>query len=504
MNKDIEREIGKASKCNVILLYKLINTYGEESVLRFFSVLFKSIDSEEVSFKYKAIMIYIELKNMIINKDTYFLLIDKYGEKDVNDYFIQLKLINSDDCEKYASIYEFINIISESTELEQKNESSLISNNDSIRLYLQDIGRIPLLSEMEEKRIFSLFDEARNSLEIAYDIDGVIFFKNIQSVLFSIDSNILIKKLRIILKSVSNKDEIIIKEFLSLFNNSDNDKNDNSVFIKREGLARRFNISVENCESLSSEYLNEQFDYIINYSNYRKIIIESNLRLVVCIAKKYTNRGIDLLELINEGNIGLMKAVEKFDLKKGYKFSTYATWWIRQSITRCIADSARTIRVPVHVVETVNKIKRIHRNLTLELNREPTIEEIADVIGLSSEKVRNLIRLTEEPVSLETPIGEEDDATLGSFIVDDRLNTEEQVYLNLLRKNINKVLDGFSDREKVVILERFGLIDGRAKTLEEVGQMFGVTRERIRQVEGKVLRLLRTPSRAKYLKDFLK
>ena len=314
-----------------------------------------------------------------------------------------------------------------------------VSVEDPVRMYLKEIGKVPLLSAEEE-------------IELAQKMET---------------GNVAAEKIQILKSRIEETDDEAEKEEI---------RAEIKELQKDEGVG----------------------------AEAKKRLAEANLRLVVSIAKSYVGRGMLFLDLIQEGNLGLIKAVEKFDYRKGYKFSTYATWWIRQAITRAIADQARTIRIPVHMVETINKLIRVSRQLLQELGREPAPEEIAEVMNMPVDRVREILKISQEPVSLETPIGEEEDSHLGDFIKDDNVPVPaDAAAFTLLKEQLEEVLGTLTEREQKVLTLRFGLEDGRARTLEEVGKEFNVTRERIRQIEAKALRKLRHPSRSRKLKDYL-
>ena len=349
-----------------------------------------------------------------------------------------------------------------------------MKTSDAVKMYLKEIGRVPLLKPEDEKKV-------------AYTIHG--------------DPNLLIEVegIELRLTEIDEKEAELVRKGKE--KTEDEKKELTALKRERKKLVTRKDALLE-----KNEEYKQQEDYQLKAQEAKEILTSSNLRLVVAIAKKYVGRGLLFLDLIQEGNMGLVKAVEKFEPSKGFKFSTYATWWIRQAITRAIADQARTIRIPVHMVETINKLTRVQRQLVQELGREPSAEEISDKLGgtLSPEKVREIQKIALDPVSLETPIGEEDDSHLGDFIEDkDALSPDEYATRQLLKDEINSVLQLLTERERKVLQLRFGLIDGRTRTLEEVGKEFNVTRERIRQIEAKALRKLKHPTKSKRLKDFV-
>jgi len=344
--------------------------------------------------------------------------------------------------------------------------------NDPVRMYLKEIGKVPLLTAAQE-------------VDLARRIEAGEFATELRE-LVEMDDKVDQKRLRIVVESViAIRDHQVEK------------------FGKVEGIGR---------DRISKSYRPKSREDLDDFLRRverdgqlaKRKLIEANLRLVVSIAKRYVGRGMLFLDLIQEGNLGLIRAVEKFDYSKGYKFSTYATWWIRQAITRAIADQARTIRIPVHMVETINKLVRIQRQLLQDLGREPLPEEIGRQMGIPADKVREILKVSQEPVSLETPIGEEEDSHLGDFIEDsDAVVPVDAASFILLQEQLESVLHTLSEREKKVIQLRFGLLDGHPRTLEEVGREFGVTRERIRQIESKTLSKLRHPSRSQKLRDYL-
>ena len=381
-----------------------------------------------------------------------------------------------------------------------------VNIDDPVRMYLKEIGRVPLLTGSEEKELARRMESGVSAeLCIAADSivkkDGKSGRDSVRPIsewtrLLNLDNNNVARKYLHLKNDIITS---IVGQYKDTI--MEDEDFDSEVFAKYdEDLG---NVEIE-IAPLSDSEIQELYTAKANGEDAQKRLAEANLRLVVSIAKRYVGRGMLFLDLIQEGNLGLIKAVEKFDHTKGYKFSTYATWWIRQAITRAIADQARTIRIPVHMVETINKLIRVTRQLVQDLGRDPKPNEIAKKMDISVDRVREIMKIAQEPVSLETPIGEEEDSHLGDFIEDhDAPAPAEQASFMMLKEQLTEVLDTLTDRERRVLVLRFGIEDGRARTLEEVGQSFGVTRERIRQIEAKALRKLRHPTRSKKLKDFL-
>jgi RNA polymerase primary sigma factor len=377
-----------------------------------------------------------------------------------------------------------------------------VSLDDPVRMYLKEIGRVSLLTANDEVELAQAIEakplhDALKALNVIEEIDGRQ--RSVEEMLPDVIERLATVKRK-------GQQAHIAQELLGL---NDLAKLQNLLDAAAAERRRQANgaakprVRAEALESyrIARYRLTERYERAYEA---KQRLTEANLRLVVSIAKKYIGRGMSFLDLIQEGNMGLIRAVEKFDYHKGYKFSTYATWWIRQAITRAIADQARTIRIPVHMVETINKLVRVSRRLLQELGREPSDEEIGEEMGITPEKVREIVKVSQDPVSLETPIGEEEDSHLGDFVEDrEAVSPSDAASLTMLHSEVEDVLDTLTPRERRVLQLRFGLIDGHQRTLEEVGKRFGVTRERIRQIEAKALRKLRHPSRSKKLRDYL-
>jgi RNA polymerase primary sigma factor len=378
-----------------------------------------------------------------------------------------------------------------------------VSLDDPVRMYLKEIGRVSLLTANDEVELAQAIEakplhDAMKALNVVEETDGRQ--RSVDELLPEI-----IERLSVVKRK--GQQAHIAQELLGLIDLTRLTNLTDAAAAERRRLSSngtaRPRIRAEAMEDyrIARYRLSERYEHAYEA---KQRLTEANLRLVVSIAKKYIGRGMSFLDLIQEGNMGLIRAVEKFDYHKGYKFSTYATWWIRQAITRAIADQARTIRIPVHMVETINKLVRVSRRLLQELGREPSDEEIGEEMGITPDKVREIVKVSQDPVSLETPIGEEEDSHLGDFVEDrEAVSPSDAASLTMLHSEVEDVLDTLTPRERRVLQLRFGLIDGHQRTLEEVGKRFGVTRERIRQIEAKALRKLRHPSRSKKLRDYL-
>jgi len=427
-------------------------------------------------------------------------------------------------------------------------EDRLLPLDDPVKMYLKQMGRISLLSREDELRLAKKIEETENNFRAL-----VLSSRFVKKELLALIRRVLTDEVNIeniVKDDISITRDKAVRRFSSILRKLQVAKADNTVFAllsklnlatpcleetvgKMSRITRQFDAAEREIRKVKEKRqraglkelytrrkkvlremhmpvgkFKEQLKLIkirhTRFQKSKKALVEANLRLVVSIAKRYTNRGLSFLDLIQEGNIGLMRAVEKFEYRRGYKFSTYATWWIRQAITRSIADQARTIRIPVHMTETINKIIRISRIFVQEFGREPSPEEIAKAMRMPQEKIKNILKIAQEPISLQTPIGDEGDTHFGDFIEDKRAISPANATVHVMLKDeMNMALDTLTDREKKILVLRFGILDGTAKTLEEVGNVFRVTRERVRQIEAKALRKLRHPSRSRKLRTFL-
>ncbi|MGN1311506.1 MAG: RNA polymerase sigma factor RpoD/SigA [Bacilli bacterium] len=525
IEKEIIEEIKKYNNFEVRDYLNLIKLYDKDIIFNLFNILYNEANDNErdnLLNKYYAIYISYDLEKMIINDNTYMDLVEKYGDDIVNNYFRNLLIYSKNKKsikEKYANIYVFIedqdalnNIYDNTEKNSYYDNSDFINGNSSInsyKLYLSEIGQLPLLSNDEEKEAFISLNDNFDKIEIATfcEENNNFILNDIAKLINSIKSYSDYKNLKKMGKYLCNNDKVIINNFISLWDTINGKEKKNIIIPNKESIKEKVGLDLGE-DFYNSSYLNKQFDCFNKYNSIKNMICERNLRLVVSIAKKFHIISLDIGDLTNDGNIGLIKAINKFDVNKKYRFSTYATWWIRQNITRAIADKSRFIRIPVHMNDLINKYLRLvgyyHSNGYDSLTKE----EIAEKMKISIEKVNDIEEVIGNllsPVSLETPVGEEEDTTLMDFVDDKDFSVEDNVFNEDLRKTLEWAFnDGLTEREIQVIKARFGFDDNKIMTLEEVGKMFGVTRERIRQIERKALRKLKQPKRARELINFVK
>lgn len=474
--------------------YELTKKYSDIDILSASKFLLN--EDKENAKKYYPLYISIELENLVITDKTYFDLADKYTEDNVITFFEDFLSINKNSkhiLEKYYKIYLYI-----------FQDNSIDFNDDYIsddvvKMYLKEMCKYELLTKEQEINYFTIMNNAKNSLNIVnFDSNGIIMFRNYYDLFFSIKNEEDIKLLKKVKKYISQEDKNKIDIYLNFLK-----KNHNLPTLNQ--ISSLFNIeSNYNFHYISN--LTEQLNNIVIYMQYKEKIINANLRLVVSFARKYLNMGLSFGDLISEGNLGLLKSVERFEIKRKYRFSTYASFWIMQSITRAISDTGRTVKIPVHTLEKYRKIRQVKRNYLYNYNREPSYQEIADELKMPLEKVIEIINnvsLVQDPISIYTKTNEDENSELIDFLPAESNDDNQLFYNGELRKELYYAMDKLTEKEKKVLIERFGLESGNELTLEEVGKILNITRERVRQIEKKALRKLRTQNSRKKLEDFM-
>lgn len=508
-NEVIAREIKKTNIFDLRRYNILKDRFGEDNINNFFISLFNvanNAEKERLLDLYYPAYLSLELKNFEITTDNCLLIVDKYGINNVNKYFKDL-LYFTDDKDKIKTDYNFFYELIDEEQLENNDENvsydDTYTSAESFKLYIKEIIQYPVLTADEEKKYFSLLADMKSIINIlSFDENYNLILNDIGRFINSVNTYEEKKKIKKLANYLNDDDKKIINKYVELWENINGRKKKDIIIPDYILIKDKIGLDVGK-DKYETTFFNNQLDSAITYCTTREYICNCNLRLVISMAKIFRNSNFDIDDRTSEGNIGLIKAIEKFDYTKGYKFSTYATWWIKQSITRAIADQAKAIRIPVHMVEIINKIATIQKQLLMEFGREPTDKEIAEKMNLSVEKVKEIRIFAIDTTSLDSPVGEEEDSCLKDFVPFEGDGPEQITFKNSLRKALYDSFECLSTREREVLEYRYALNGGKYMTLEEVGKIFGVTRERVRQIEAKALRKIRRPNRLKDLKEYI-